>query len=65
MLTSALFLGSALLLSRNVPPVMNLHPIFHNTSVFGFLGSVMSLAMGYRLYRAINKSGHLDRPKKD
>jgi ubiquinone biosynthesis protein len=65
MLTSALFLGSALLLSRNVPPVMNLQPIFHNTSVFGFLGSVMSLAMGYRVYRAINKSGHLDRPKKD
>jgi ubiquinone biosynthesis protein len=65
MLTSALFLGSALLLSRNVPPVMNLSPIFENTSLFGFFGSLLSLAMGYRLYRAIHKSGHLDRPKKD
>ena len=65
MLTSALFLGSALLLSRNVPPVINFSPIFRDTSLFGFLGSVLSLAMGYRLYRAIHKSGHLDRPKRD
>lgn len=65
MLTSALFLGSSLLLSRNVPPVITLRPVFDNTSLFGFLGSLLSLAMGYRVYRAIHKSGHLDRPKRD
>jgi ubiquinone biosynthesis protein len=65
LLTSALFLGSTLLLSRNVPPLIRYVPILEGTSLFGFLGSVVSLAMGYRLYRAINKSGHLDRPKKD
>jgi ubiquinone biosynthesis protein len=65
MLTSALFLGSSLLLSRNVPPVITLWPIFDKTSLFGFLGSLLSLAMGYRVYRAIHKSGHLDRPKRD
>jgi ubiquinone biosynthesis protein len=65
MLTSALFLGSSLLLSRNVWPVMNLSPVFKETSLFGFLGSVLSILMGYRLYRAIHKSGHLDRSKRD
>jgi ubiquinone biosynthesis protein len=65
MLTSALFLGSALLLSRNVPPQINLPPIFDHTSLFGFLGSLLSLSMGFRVYRAIHKSGHLDRPKRD
>jgi ubiquinone biosynthesis protein len=65
MLTSALFLGSALLLSYKVHPLMQLSPIFEDTSLFGFLGSILSLAMGYRLYRAIHKSGHLDRPKRD
>lgn len=65
MLTSALFLGSSLLLSRNVWPTMTFPPFFKETSIFGFFGSVMSLAMGYRLYRAIHKSGHLDRPKRD
>jgi ubiquinone biosynthesis protein len=65
MLTSALFLGSTLLLSRAVPPVIRYVPFLEGTSLFGFLGSVVSLGMGYRLYRAINKSGHLDRPKND
>ena len=65
MLTSALFLGSALLLSYKVHPLLQFSPIFDDTSLFGFLGSMLSLAMGYRLYRAIHKSGHLDRPKRD
>jgi ubiquinone biosynthesis protein len=55
MLASALFLGSSLLLSRNVPP------LFHDVSILGVSGSVISLALGLRLLRAINKSGHLDR----
>jgi ubiquinone biosynthesis protein len=65
MLASALFLGSSLLLSRNVPPVINLPPLFHDTSSLGLAGCVVSLGLGLRLLRAINKSGHLDRPKKD
>lgn len=55
MLTSALFLGSTLLLSRGVPP------IFWGVSVLGAAGCVMSLVLGLRLLKAINKSGHLDR----
>lgn len=55
MLASALFLGSSLLLSHNVPPLLA------NVSVLGVTGCGLSLALGLRLLRAINKSGHLDR----
>jgi ubiquinone biosynthesis protein len=55
MLTSALFLGSALLLARNFPPL-----IFDEYSAPGLAGVVVSLGMGWRLWRAINRSGHLD-----
>jgi ubiquinone biosynthesis protein len=54
MLASALFLGSALLMSQRVWPV-------YGASVPGVLGSALSLLLGLRLLRAINKSGHLDR----
>jgi ubiquinone biosynthesis protein len=64
MLTSALFLGSALLLSRDVPPVINLS-WFPKLSALGLAGCVVSIGLGLRLLRAINKSGHLDRPRKD
>ena len=56
MLTSALFLGSTLMVTRNVWPV-------HGVSVPGALGGVLSVALGLRLLRAISKSGHLDRKK--
>jgi len=56
MLTSALFLGSSLLLSRAVWP-------FHGVSVPGVLGCTLSLVLGLRLLRAISKSGRLDRRK--
>jgi ubiquinone biosynthesis protein len=55
MLASALFLGSSLLLSQNVPPLLR------NVSIPGVAGMVVSLTLGLRLLRAINKSGHLDR----
>ena len=55
MLASALFLGSSLLLSHQVPPVIR------NVSVLGAVGCTVSLGLGLRLLRAINKSGHLDR----
>ena len=54
MLTSALFIGSVLLVTNHVWP-------FREVSVPGTLGILLSLAMGLRLLRAINKSGHLDR----
>lgn len=63
MLTSALFLGSALLLSREVPPLLfpeNSFLGFERISIFGLLGAILSVLLGLRLIRAIGKSGHLD-----
>jgi len=51
MLTSALFLGSALLLRSESRAI----------SLFGAGGCILALVLGLRLIRAINKSGHLDR----
>jgi ubiquinone biosynthesis protein len=56
MMTSALFLGSALLLSQGVWQ-------FHGASVPGVLGTIGSMFLGWRLLRAIGKSGRLDRRK--
>ena len=56
MLTSSLFLGSTLLVSRNVWA-------FHDVSVPGTLGFLVSAFLGWRLLRAISKSGRLDRRK--
>lgn len=56
MLTSALFLGSTLLVSRDVWA-------WHGVSVPGILGFAISAVLGLRLLRAIGKSGHLDRRK--
>ena len=63
MLASALFLGSALLLSREVPPLLFPEPsVFglHRLSVFGLSGCTLAVLLGLRLLRAIGKSGHLD-----
>ncbi|MGD9644199.1 MAG: ABC1 kinase family protein [Pirellulales bacterium] len=57
LLTSSLFLGSTLLLSRHVPPLVQ------GVSVLGAAGCAISLLLGLRLVRAINKSGHLDRKR--
>ena len=65
MLSSALFVGSALLLSRSVPPLVDLPPLLPKISAPGAAGAVVSIALGLRLWRAINKSGHLDRKKRD
>jgi ubiquinone biosynthesis protein len=55
MLTSALFLGSSLILSLKVWPTIR------GVSVLGAAGCFVSVLLGLRLLRAINKSGHLDR----
>jgi ubiquinone biosynthesis protein len=56
LLTSALFLGSSLLLSQHVWP-------FRGISVPGTIGCATSIVLGLRLLRAISMSGRLDRRK--
>jgi ubiquinone biosynthesis protein len=58
MLTSALFIGSVLLVINDVLPLA-FWPL-EGVSAPGLLGVVLSAALGLRLLRAINKSGHLD-----
>lgn len=53
MLASSLFVGSSLLMSRNS----------FGLFIAGTVGCVFSLMLGFRLWLAINKSGHLDRRK--
>ncbi len=63
LLASALFLGSALLLSREVTPLLFPEQAFlgmRRLSVLGLAGCSLSLMLGLRLLRAIGKSGHLD-----
>lgn len=67
MLTSALFLGSALMLSQNVSPLLfpeNTYLGFHRISILGVCGITASVLLGLRLSWAIAKSGHLDRQQK-
>jgi ubiquinone biosynthesis protein len=63
LIASALFLGSALMLSQKVPPLINIYLIARDLSLLGLLGCSVSVALGLRLWWAINKSGHLDRHK--
>src|SRR4051812_28017128 len=56
LLTSSLFLGSSLLISHDVWAI-------HNVSIPGTLGVLLSAFLGWRLLRAIGKSGRLDRRK--
>jgi len=52
-LTASLFLGSSLLWSMKAPPVL------HGVSVFGAAGYLLSLYLGWRLFRAIRNSGNV------
>jgi ubiquinone biosynthesis protein len=67
MLASALFLGSSLLVSLDVPPLFGdlwlfgRIPLTSEISVPGVVGVSLSVVLGLRLWRAISKSGHLDR----
>ena len=56
MMTSALFIGSVLMINNNIWPLKEV-------SVPGTLGMLLSAALGLRLLRAISKSGNLDRRK--
>jgi ubiquinone biosynthesis protein len=57
MLASALFLGSSMLLRTAVPPAP------WGFSIPGATGCLVSLVLGYWLWRAISKSGRLVRRK--
>lgn len=65
MLTSALFMGSSLMLSYKVPPLWfaNNGPWgIHDLSLLGLTGCIVSIMLGIRLVWAIRKSGNLDQP---
>jgi ubiquinone biosynthesis protein len=78
LMTSALFLGSSLMLSYKVPPLLfpsesygvngqlirslPWHGI-HDLSMLGLTGFIVSLMLGLRLTWAIRKSGNLDQPE--
>ncbi|HVX14831.1 MAG TPA: AarF/ABC1/UbiB kinase family protein [Pirellulales bacterium] len=63
LLASALFLGSSMLLATKVPPLIPWPRLLEDLSLLGVVGSTLSILLGLRLWRAINKSGHLDRRK--
>ena len=63
LLTSALFLGSSLMLSFKVPPVLFSEGGWlgmKDLSLVGFTGLAASIMLGMRLVWAIRKSGNLD-----
>jgi ubiquinone biosynthesis protein len=63
LMTSALFLGSALMLSYKVPPLIfpDSGPLgIRDLSFLGLTGAIVSLLMGFRLMWSIRKSGNLD-----
>jgi ubiquinone biosynthesis protein len=65
LMTSALFLGSALMLSYKVSPLLFPSPGvmgIKDLSLLGLIGATVSILMGLRLSWAIRKSGNLDKP---
>ena len=63
LMTSALFLGSALMLSYKVPPLIfpDSGPLgIRDLSLLGLSGAIASLLMGFRVMWSIRKSGNLD-----
>ena len=68
LLASALFLGSSLLLSQSVPPLLFTEPWhlgLHNVSLIGVIGMGTSLFLMLRLVRAIGRSGYLEQHDRD
>jgi len=63
MMTSAMFLGSSVLLSMKAPPLLFREPGplgFHETSLLGLSGLILSLILGLRILWSIRVSGHMD-----
>ena len=57
MLTAALFLGSSMLLAGKVEPAIG------DISIVGVIGFTLSLVLGYRMLRAINKDEDKEKKK--
>jgi ubiquinone biosynthesis protein len=51
---SALFVGSAVMWAAKAPP------LWHDISIFGAFGTLMSAFLGFHLFRAIQHSGRLE-----
>jgi ubiquinone biosynthesis protein len=56
-MTAALFVGSSLLWSMKAPPTVE------GVSIFGAAGYIVAVYLGWRLVRAIKKSGNIDSKK--
>jgi ubiquinone biosynthesis protein len=54
LMMSALFVGSAMMWAAKAPP------LWRDISIFGAFGCFTSAMLGYRLFRAIQHSGHLE-----
>jgi ubiquinone biosynthesis protein len=54
LMVSSLFVGSSLLWASNAPPRL------FDVSIFGPIGCGLSFVLGFRLFRAIQKSGKLE-----
>jgi len=68
LIASALFLGSSLMLSMQVPPLLFPDTSwfgFHQLSVPGLAGLIASVLLMLRLYFAIHRSGHLSGRQED
>ena len=66
LMTSALFLGSSLMLSYEVPPLLFKETTegVKNISILGMVGCIVSFLMGLRLAWAIYTTGNLDSKEK-
>lgn len=64
LMTSSLFLGSSIILSTKVPPLLFPSSTWlglHEVSILGLAGCTLSFLLGFRLFWAIRKSGNLDK----
>ena len=67
-ISSAVFLGSSLMLAQRVPPMVSINLYFAKsepTSLFGLLGVLGSMTVMLWLLLAIARSGHLTRDNDD
>ena len=63
LMTSALFLGSSMMLSSKVPPLLFAGKSWmgiEDLSMLGLCGCLASVFLGFRLFMAIGRSGNLD-----
>lgn len=62
-LGGALFIGGAVLMASSVPPLIDLPPLLPGVSAPGTAAITVAVILGLRLWRAIGKSGRLERKR--